>query len=312
MTAYAMPGVEENTMKICGLMKILPVIAMGGCFFVLGCSNAPSGMVYYYEQPSRPALSSQARENLTEADIDFIIQKGDEEYAKGNFSTAKDFYYEVLLAVSDPSVYVLVSYGACLGNLGLYENAVEIFNIALEKDHNNEVAKENIAICRQFIAKQTEEQRQFALEQQEQQRENMQNLMAALNSFGEMAQEYQNRKNSNDETGAKTGNDYTSSGSNGRGSSSRSQSNNSSYNFGGRGGALDRYRNEETAARHAYDILESDYKDMRMGREASMAGYHENDLRKYQGNMKTIREEAARNGHTIQKSRWEDDWPRRP
>ena len=294
-------------MKISAWMNIFPAMAMGGFLFVSGCSNAPSKTVYFYEQPSRPALSSQARENLTEADIDFLIQRGDEEYAGGNFSTAKDFYYEVLLAVPDPSVYVLVSYGACLGNLGLYENALEIFNIALEKEPDNETAKENIAICRQFIAKQTEEQRQFELEQQRQQRENMQNLIAAVNTLGEMVHEYQNKQSDNTAV-----NVQDSSAQNSGGSSSRTQSRDTGYNFAGRGGAMDKYRNEESAARHAYEILESDYDDIRRGKEASMAGYHENDLKKYQANMKAIREDAVRNGHTIQQSRWETAWPRRP
>jgi hypothetical protein len=87
-----------------------------------------------------------------------------------------------------------------------------------------------------------------------------------------------------------------------------SQARNGSYNYNG---ALQRYRNLESAARHAFDTLESDYRDIRSGKSVSMAGYHENDLKKYQANMRSLREEAARNGYTIQQSRWETAWPRR-
>jgi hypothetical protein len=81
-----------------------------------------------------------------------------------------------------------------------------------------------------------------------------------------------------------------------------SQAKNSSYNYTG---VLQRYKNIESAGHHGFDILESDYRDIRSGKSVSMAGYHENDLKKYQANMRSLREEAARNGYTIPQSSWE-------
>jgi tetratricopeptide (TPR) repeat protein len=211
-------------MKICVWMNILTIMTMGLVLLVSGCVNPPSATeVYYYQQPSRPILSSQERANLTEDDIVRMIQNGDKAYENGNYTLAKDLYYEVILALAEPNVYVLNSYAVCLVNLGLYENSLTIFNRVLEIDPYNETVRNNIAICRQFIAKQTAEQRQRELEAQRQQQENMQNLVTSLNAmsntFAGMAQSNQNTPASNVATGSvssTSGNAGSSSSSSGR------------------------------------------------------------------------------------------------
>ena len=189
--------------------KLNPHIIAAGTFIVfvvlgLACasSSTPPGEILYSQPPSRPILTSQQRENLTEADIDLLIQKGDEAYENEKYSVAKDFYYEVLLAMPNPSGYVLVSYGACLANLQSYENAITIFNLALEKNPDNEVAKENIRICRQLIAAQTAEQRRLEQEQERQQQENFNNLIDSLNSMATVAGNLQSQQS---QSGGSTG-----------------------------------------------------------------------------------------------------------
>lgn len=272
--------------------NIFAVIALVGILYVSGCTTASSSGMYYYQAPSRPMLSSQERENLTEANIALILQRGDEEYAKGNYSVAKDLYYETLLATSDPDVSVLVSYGSSLANLGLYENAVTIFTIVLEKDPDNEIAKENTEICRQLIARQTEEQRQLRLEQQRLQRENMQNLVAALSSLTEFALENHDRQNS-----SITADDNNSSGAHGGNQASSSAASSS----GGRN-AYDSaragrdYANYEKTAKNSFEniIGGNDY-----------SGQSRRAFLNAQARMRAIRTEAAKNGHTIRQSDWE-------
>jgi len=166
------------------------------CFLITSCGQRTApGAVLFSAPPPRPMLSTQQRGNLTESDIAFLIQRGDQEYANGNYFAAKNYYYEVLLAVPNPNVYVILSYGSCLLNLGLYENAIEIFNRALEKDPYNEYARKNIAICQYFIAKEFESQRQFQEDQERIKRENLQNLAGSFAELGEAAQKNEKTKN---------------------------------------------------------------------------------------------------------------------
>jgi len=170
----------KNLPRIITVSTVCLIFAL---FLITGCYTSPPGASIYSVPPSRPALSAQQRANLTAEDITRLIKRGDDEYDKGNFYTAKDFYYEVLVASPNPDAYVLVSYGDCLANLQYYENAIEIYNIALEKDPKNEFVMGNIALCREGIAVRTDEQRQAELEQQRQQQENINNLVASLNSL---------------------------------------------------------------------------------------------------------------------------------
>jgi len=165
------------------------------CFLITSCGGyrTPPGAVISAPLP-KSKLSAQQRENLTESDIAFLIQRGDEEYANGNYTAAKSYYYEVLLAVPNPSAYVLVSYGSCLANLGLYKNAIEIFNRALEKDPYNETARKNITVCEHFIEQEAETQRQIQEDQERFLRENMQNLASTLTELSEQTQKNKKTK----------------------------------------------------------------------------------------------------------------------
>jgi tetratricopeptide (TPR) repeat protein len=238
-------------MKNCAWVNFLTLIGMGLFLLGSGCVNPPSAtQVYNYQQPSRPILSSEERANLTDEDIDRIIQRGDDAYNQGNYMLAKNLYYEVMLALQEPDAYILNSYGVCLVNLGLYGNAITIFNMALEFDPNNETVIRNIAICRQNIAAQTEAQRQRELEEQRQQQENMQNLIASIGALANQINQQQNR------SGGIAGSSASYSGGGGgaeTSASSSSSSSSGSQRTGDWGNYQRQYNQREKAVESALD-----------------------------------------------------------
>jgi tetratricopeptide (TPR) repeat protein len=278
----------------------LHIIATGTfiVFIVLGLacasSSTPAGEAAYYQPPSKPALSSQQREKLTEADIDLLILKGDDAYEDGQYSVAQDYYYQALLAMPNPSDYVLVSYGACLANLQSYENAITMFNLALEKNPGNGVAKENIRICRQLIAAQTEEQRRLEQVQERQQRENFNNLVTSINSLSTVVgnlQSPQSQSGGADGVAGGQGQTVTSGNSS---SSGRDKKNN--FDISAAKSKYDRY---ERNAKSAWDNVKS---------SGDISAQQRRTFQECQAGMRKTREEAERNGYKdIRKSKWEDE-----
>jgi len=214
-------------MRICEKINTNAIIAVGFVLLLSGCVDTPTSTMSYSYQPSRPVLSSQERANLTEADISRMIQRGDEAYENGNYTLAKDIYYEVILASKEPNVYVLNSYGVCLANLGLYDNALSVFNMALKNSPNDETLLGNIEICKNFIAAQSAAQRQRELDAQRQEQKNMQNIVDSLNNMSNaiasMSQSSQNSASSSRASNSSTS-DSDSGGSSGSSSSGRTQS----------------------------------------------------------------------------------------
>ena len=290
-------------------IRIIPIPALWlafALFLITGCSTTPKGVAVGYVPPYRPIFSSQERANLTGEYIARIIQRGDEAYENENYTLAKDLYYEVILALSEPDVYVLNSYAVCLGNLGLYGNAITVFNMMLEIDPDNETTINNIAICRQFIAAQTEDQRQRELEQQRQQQENMQNLVASLNAMSNtlagMAQSNQNSPDNN----ATTGSDSSASGSAGSSSSTAGRgqaSGNMQRNYNTRAKAAERHFDE---LRNAYDGT-GNY--LTHPASSSKIAELENALRRSQNDLRSYREECNKKGARISASYYETARP---
>jgi len=277
----------------------LHIIAIGTfiVFIVLGlacASTITSPGTVYYESPSRPALSSEQRKNLTEADIDLLIQKGDEAYENEKYSVAKDYYYEVLLAMPNPSVYVLVSYGACLANLQSYENAITMFNLALEKDPNNETAKENIRICRQLIAAQTAEQRRIEQEQERQQQENLNNIIASMNALSQSIAQNNQGQSGGSVSGGSQGQAKTLSGASSGGSNINTASMQSEYNT------------REKATIQSLNTCrqaESDYKAAKISL-SEYDRYYDAFINQQKG-LKSYREDCNRKGADIKQSYYE-------
>jgi len=269
-------------------------------FLITSCWSYRSGTddAVYYQAPSRPALSSQQRANLTEADIKQLIKRGDEEYAAGRYSAAKDFYYEVLLAAPN-NVDVLISYGACLAKLQAYENAIDIFNVALEKDPGNTTAKNNIAVCRQRLAEQSEAQRRLVLQQQQQQQENFNNLIASLNAAADYAGQVQNNRGGGQAAQGNSG-AYSEDSSQDSSSKSSSSGGNKANNPAS---AQRNYNNLAKAAEGHYNNWQ---KAKDSGESSSRIRDLERKLRDCQKQMRNFRADAKKQGLDIGKSYYED------
>ena len=92
---------------------------------------------------------------------------GHEAFEKKQYATAKDYYYRVMM--NDPTdVDAVVNYGAALGNLGYYDEAIESCRIALDIDPDNLLAKDNLRI--NIRNKQIEEERLQAEEEAKEER----------------------------------------------------------------------------------------------------------------------------------------------
>lgn len=275
---------------------VIPVSALWlsfVCFLITSCHSSGSKDAAYYQPPSRPAISNQQREELTEADIDLLVLKGDDAYEDGEYSLAQDYYYEALLAMPNPSTYVLVSYGASLANLQLYESAITMFNIALEKDSGNEVAKENIRICRQLIAvqtaEQTAEQRRFAQEQQKRRQESINNVVASLNNLSTAIGNFQPQP-SQSATG-----EQGQSVASGSSSSSSGREKKSNFDISK---ARTKYNRYEKNAESAWNNVK---------KSGDYSAQQRRTFQECQAGMRKTREEAERNGYKdIRKSGWED------
>jgi len=279
-------------------------------FLIASCFSYRSGTegAAYYQPPSRPALSSQQRENLTEADIKELIKRGDAEYAAGRYSAAKDIYYEVLLATPNPGVDVLISYGACLAKLQAYENAIDIFNVALEKDPGNATAKGNIAVCRQRLAEQSEAQRKLTLQQQQQQQENFNNLIANLNSASEFAGQVQNNRGGGGGGGqASQGGSGAYSGNSDQDSSSKSSSSGGKDSNVNAGSLQRSYDSRAKAAEDIYFQLQRAKNDKDTSK--STIDRLSDSLKSHQRDLKAYREDCKKKGVDIRASQYETKWP---
>lgn len=91
-------------------------------------------------------------------------QLGHEAFDNKQYSTAKDYFYKVMM--NDPTdVSAIINYGAALGNMGYYDEAIESCRIALDIDPDNQLAKDNLRI--NIDNKQKEEERLQAKEEEE-------------------------------------------------------------------------------------------------------------------------------------------------
>lgn len=293
-------------MKSISKKNIIIAVSICNILFVSGCAGPPS--VYNYQPPpSTPVMSSLERDVLDEGAIERLIASGDAEYARANYSAAKDFYYEAMLVQRDPDSYVLASYAATLAHLELFSNAIEIFRMALRKDPDNEMIMRNISICQEIIQEEAIEQQMFEVQRRLDQIQDLLNLAGTVRDLNREVRKtvrtYQSSgTNVSGSIGAVQYSEESQDVNTGGGDPRDGKSKNRDYNCVGRGGATDKYRNAESAAQSAYKDLENDC-------SGSTAGYKKNSLRKYQSNMKSIRQEASRNSCSISQSSWETKWP---
>ena len=235
---------------------------------------------------------------------DDVIEKwnklGHEAFAKKQYATAKDYYYRVMM--NDPTdVNAVINYGAALGNMGYYDEAIESCRIALDIEPDNQLAKDNLRI--NLDNKRIEEERQQAVEEEREERStksstfwdalgNFANILSSVAGGSSVYQPYSSF--SMDE-------DYSPSYSNSGGSSHNYQA---EYN---------KWAN--LAERHYNSLTNLGYRVKRNdgsrsgGTLSSMSGSKyvqmKKSLRDAQHEMQRIRRKAAQNGVTITPSTWE-------
>ena len=105
--------------------------------------------------------------NYTDRTIENWNKLGHEAFAKKQYATAKDYYYRVMMNKPN-DVNAIINYGAALGNMGYYDEALESCRIALDIDPDNQLAKDNLRI--NIDNKQKEEARLQAKEEEEETR----------------------------------------------------------------------------------------------------------------------------------------------
>ena len=107
---------------------------------------------------------------------------GHEAFSKKQFATAKDYYYRVMM--NDPTnVNAVINYGAALGNLGYYDEAIESCRIALDIDPDNQLAKDNLRINLDNKRKEEERQQKAKEEEREERSTKSSTFWDALGNF---------------------------------------------------------------------------------------------------------------------------------
>lgn len=104
------------------------------------------------------------QKSYTDDVIEKWTKEGHDAFAKKQYATAKDYYYRVMMNKPD-DVNAIINYGAALGNMGYYDEAIESCRIALDIDPDNQLAKDNLRI--NIDNKQKEEARLQAKEEEE-------------------------------------------------------------------------------------------------------------------------------------------------
>lgn len=236
---------------------------------------------------------------------DDVIEKwnkiGDEAFAKKQYATAKDYYYRVMM--NDPTnVSAIINYGAALGNMGYYDEAIESCRIALDIDPDNQLAKDNLRINLDNKRKEEERQQQTEEEEREERSTKSSAFWDALGNFANILSSIAGGENVYQPYSSfSMDTDYSSSYSKSGGSNHDYQS---EYN---------RWAN--IAQRHYNSLTNLGYRVKHKdgsrsgGTLSSMSGSKyvqmKKSLRDAQHEMQRIRRKAAQNGVTITPSNWE-------
>lgn len=226
---------------------------------------------------------------------------GHEAFEKKQYATAKDYYYRVMM--NDPTnVSAVINYGAALGNMGYYDEAIESCRIALDIDPDNQLAKDNLRINLDNKRKEEERQQQAAEEEREERSTKSSSFWDALGNFANIL--------SSVAGGSSVYQPY----------SSFSMDADYSPSYSNSGGSNHDYQSEynrwaNLAERHYNSLTNLGYRVKRNdgsrsgGTLSSMSGSKyvqmKKSLRDAQHEMQRIRRKAAQNGVTITPSTWE-------
>lgn len=228
-------------------------------------------------------------------------KKGHEAFEKEQYGIAKDYYYRVMM--NDPTdVNAVINYGAALGNLGYYDEAIESCRIALDIDPDNQLAKDNLRINLDNKRKEEERQQQVEEDEREERSTKSSTFWDALGNFANIL--------SSVAGGTSVYQPY----------SSFSMDADYSPSYSNSGGSNHDYQSEynkwaNLAERHYNSLTNLGYRVKHKdgsrsgGTLSSMSGSKyvqmKKSLRDAQHEMQRIRRKAAQNGVTINPSTWE-------
>ncbi len=133
---------------------------------VIGAYDKIKGTYGYIYNPYKKEGNGQSPDaDAPEKMIARWMKEGHEEFEKANYGAAMEYYYKVMM--NEPkNVNAIINYGASLGNIGYYDEAIEACLIALDIEPENKIATENLAIL-QNSKKMQEESAQQQAQQQE-------------------------------------------------------------------------------------------------------------------------------------------------
>lgn len=275
---------------------------IAGNFFSEGVISVEEDNVYnYIYNPLGHKDYVYNQSNYSDRTIAQWNKLGHEAFEKKQYATAKDYYYRVMM--NDPTnVNAVINYGAALGNMGYYDEAIESCRIALDIDPDNQLAKDNLRINLDNKRKEEERQQQAVEEEREERSTKSSTFWDALGNFANILSSvaggtsvYQPYSSFSLDA------DYSPSYSNSGGSNHDYQS---EYN---------RWAN--LAQRHYNSLTNLGYRVKHKdgsrsgGTLSSMSGSKyvqmKKSLRDAQHEMQRIRRKAAQNGVTITPSTWE-------
>ena len=226
---------------------------------------------------------------------------GHEAFDNKQYATAKDYFYKVMM--NDPTnVSAVINYGAALGNMGYYDEAIESCRIALDIDPDNQLAKDNLRINLDNKKKEEERQQQAEEEEREERSTKSSTFWDALGNFANILSSIAGGEN--------VYQPYSSFSMDADYSPSYSNSGRSNHDYQSE---YNRWAN--LAERHYNSLTNLGYRVKHKGGSrsggtlSSMSGSKyvqmKKSLRDAQHEMQRIRRKAAQNGVTITPSTWE-------
>ncbi len=266
------------------------------------CGNCSEGVIpveynYSYGYIYNPLGDKKYKYNQKSASNDMLnkwMEKGLEEFNKGNYSKAKNYFYNIM--ITNPfDVFALSNYASCLNNMGYYDEAISAYETALDIDPKNEFAKKELQRSR-------ENKQIVANSQQVVAEENQSNTFwDALSSFGQILMQATGGGNANYQPINSFSNDYIDNSNSSSGSGINWQA---------------QYSRWENEAKSLYDRLTSSglrVKDNQGNMSGTNAGnvaprYYiglKQNLRRAQSEMRKIRQKARQDGITIPESKYE-------
>lgn len=225
------------------------------------------------------------------------MTEGDKLYEAKKYVDAKDYYYRVLMS-SPSNVDALNNYGACLDNMGYYDEAIEAYQMALDIDPTYSYAKNNLQNSLENKRAREEAESESYADNSSKSGTFWDALSSFCSVLGNMM-------------GSSTTYTYENSFSNG----------NSNYGSGSSAGNASSYRNEyarwEQRAQANYQSLTNSGYSVRQSngnrKGGTLQGMNGGNyvqmkkaLRDAQREMRNIRQRAQRNGITIAQSSWEN------